>query len=606
MIYTDIRYEFELTANRWTDMSEYVIGVDRGKVGFSGWGPQDRVASTGVFSFSLLNENHRFTPGHIDCTEGFQEGMKFRLVLEYSGGTVETVGTRFYGTVKGIDFDVYNSFMVTNVVVLDYMDQLARHELELPTFAQDKRIDEVVPLIIANMPIAPLNTDYGTGQDTFASVFDTVKAKTYALSELSKVTLSELGHTYLRHGVDGALGEDKQYLISDGSVINLLGSYRYDAANAVAMTPSYYTNTANASYIAVDTSGVWGIYSAGLGLAFYADGVYATPDLVTTWIDNLGGETPPTAVTLAYSYDETLVVEGRYSRKDQALATVDGDDAIFNVGIDAVQLSHGKYYYNTIKTVTYPREVDATATSVLFTLNRYVAIDAGATVTVTGRFVDPDQEAISVSGIDMVTPVATTDYLFNTASDGSGSDITADLSVTATYGTNGVEYEFTNNNAGIGYVTFLQARGKGVYTYRPVEYEKNNSSEVTSFGKSNLSLNLYYQDNPLIGEDFAQNLVDLYSTRHTVVEAIALDTTSEFNLQAFMKLQVGDKIKIVVPEAAVDGNYFIYAIDYQIDPSGFVSFAYRVASDSLMTAEGYWELNSATLSQLGETTVLGF
>jgi hypothetical protein len=583
-------------------MSEYVIGVDRGKVGFSGWGPQDRVASTGVFSFSLLNENHRFTPGHIDCTSGFQEGVKFRLVLEYSGGTVETVGTVFYGTVKGIDFEVYNSFMVTNVTALDYMDQLARHELELPTFAQDKRIDEVVPLIIANMPIAPLNTDYGTGQDTFASVFDTVKAKTYALSELSKVTLSELGYTYVKHGIDGGLGVDRQYVVADGGSIYTIGGYKLEDLNNGR---PIFRNTSNQSYITVN-AGIWGIVDYMTGGAYVADDVYATPDLVTTWVVDGADAPAPTAVTVLNEYDEALVVEGRYSRKDQALATVDGDDAIFNVGIDAVQLSHGKYYYNTIKTVTYPREVDATATSVLFTLNRYVAIDAGATVTVTGRFVDPDQEAISVSGIDMVTPVATTDYLFNSASDGSGSDITADLDVTATYGTNGVEYELTNNNAGVGYVTFLQARGKGVYTYRPVEHEKNNSSEVTSFGKSNLSLNLYYQDNPLVGEDFAQNLIDLYSTRHTVVEAIALDTTNEFNLQAFMKLRVGDKIKIVVPEAAVDGNYFIYAIDYQIDPSGFVSFAYRVASDSLMTAEGYWELNSATLSQLGETTVLGF
>ena len=504
MRYSSIRYEFEFETDVWTDVSAYVQGVDTGRMGFSGWGPLDRVASTGVFKFSLLNENHRFTPGHVNCTAGFQQGVNFRLVLAVGAGEYRT---RFYGTVTGITLDVYNNFLITNVTVSDFIDQMARHELDLPTYVQDKRIDEVAPLIIANMPIAPLNTDYNTGQDTFTNVFDTVKSRTTALSEFSKVALSELGLVYLKHG--------------DGD-------------------------------------------------------------------------------------DECLVVDGRYTRKDASLATVSGDDAVFETDLVNVRLTHSDYYYNYIKTITYPREVDSTATTVLFTLNQSVAITSGATVYITGRFIDPNQEAVSVTGVDMVTPVATTDYLFNTASDGGGSNITADLDVTATYGTNGVEYELTNNNASTGYVTFLQARGKGVYTYRPVEYVQRNDTDITAYGKSILNLSMPYQDNPLVGEDFAGRLLDLYSTRRTVVESISLETSSTFLLKAFLELQVGDKIQIIVDEADIDSMYFIHGINFTIDPSGFVQFTYSVIEAALMPAADYWELDSATLSQLGETTVLGF
>lgn len=87
--------------------------------------------------------------------------------------------------------------MFTDVTVVDYIDKLATHELQLPAFAQNKKMEEVVALIIANMPVAPNATDYGTGQDTFATVFDTTRSTTRALTEVAKVTQSELGMTWV-------------------------------------------------------------------------------------------------------------------------------------------------------------------------------------------------------------------------------------------------------------------------------------------------------------------------------------------------------------------------------------------------------------------------
>jgi hypothetical protein len=260
-----------------------------------------------------------------------------------------------------------------------------------------------------------------------------------------------------------------------------------------------------------------------------------------------------------------------------------------------------------VKTIVYPREVDAAATSILFDLDRYIQIGAGATKTITGRYRDPNQEAVSVSGKDMVTPVATTDYLMNTASDGSGSDITADLDVTASYGANGVEYELTNNNASTGYITKLQARGKGVYVYRPVEYSAEYSTGISADGRRTLNIAMPYQDNPLAGESFAEVLLDIYATKRLVLTAVEyIPNKSADLMSAFMFLNVGDRIPIEISEKGISSEFVIQSINFTLSPGGFYWCRYGLIPESILPASDFWRLGEAGYSELGETTKLGF
>jgi hypothetical protein len=48
------------------------------------------------------------------------------------------------------------------------------------------------------MPKKPVLTNYGTGQDTYLTIFDTVNSKTRAVTEFNKVALSELGYIYIK------------------------------------------------------------------------------------------------------------------------------------------------------------------------------------------------------------------------------------------------------------------------------------------------------------------------------------------------------------------------------------------------------------------------
>ena len=67
-----------------------------------------------------------------------------------------------------------------------------------------------------------------------------------------------------------------------------------------------------------------------------------------------------------------------------------------------------------------------------------------------------------VPASNVQTPAAGTDYSMNTASDGSGTDITADFTVVVQVFGERAKYTVTNNGASLGYVTLLRTRGQAI------------------------------------------------------------------------------------------------------------------------------------------------
>ena len=199
--------EMQFSAGVWTDVTDDVVISDiiRCEYGISNNSPTDRVARTGRMQYSLDNSTNNsaalagyYSPGHTNCRSGFETGIPVRIRFTYDYITI----TKFYGKIAkdGITptTGIYGE-RKTKIVVLDWMNQAATHEIFLPEYTTNKRIDEIVPLIVAGMPLAPLATNYMAGNDTFVSVFDTVREKTSVMSEFNKLALSEYGYIYIRH-----------------------------------------------------------------------------------------------------------------------------------------------------------------------------------------------------------------------------------------------------------------------------------------------------------------------------------------------------------------------------------------------------------------------
>jgi hypothetical protein len=188
------RIEANLSAG-WTDISADCIGGIDAQWGISGTTPNDRLADTGTMTFTLLNNSGAYTPGSTTATAGWHKGTEIKLFMVYDGETY----IKFRGVVDSIDLQVDTVYVMKAVVtVVDWMNYAAEHPIITPSIRTTKTADEALGLIIDTMPKKPVDTLFDTGVSTFPSVFDIARGNSTAMTEMAKITDSELGYIYLR------------------------------------------------------------------------------------------------------------------------------------------------------------------------------------------------------------------------------------------------------------------------------------------------------------------------------------------------------------------------------------------------------------------------
>lgn len=258
--------------------------------------------------------------------------------------------------------------------------------------------------------------------------------------------------------------------------------------------------------------------------------------------------------------------------------------------------------YRRVQVVVHPTRVDAAATTVLFSLQTTsTEVRPGETLdTIFGPYRDPDTND-ACGGTAMVTPVATTDYTMNSAQDGSGTDLTANFSVTASYTGQGVRYTIVNNGATAGFITKLQARGKGVYRTTAL-IERTVSG---SYGDRVLTLDLPYQSNVNTGTDIANYLATLLSSPSARVQSVKfLANRSDAFMTAALEREPGDRIAITETVTGLDGALFtINSVRLELLPGGILWCTWGL--EPALVSQN-WLLGTAGASELGSTTVLGF
>ncbi len=158
---------------------------------------------------------------------------------------------------------------------------------------------------------------------------------------------------------------------------------------------------------------------------------------------------------------------------------------------------------NTVKIYAHPRVLRATAA--LWTLQDKPLIAAGGSITVWASYAYNNNP---VPSINVVSPVATTDYTMNTADDGSGTNLTSSFSVTFyDFGKTG-KIVITNNHATLaGYITLMKVRGDAIDAPDASLLIEEDSTSQGTYGKALLTLdNDWFQDTSL-ANDFAQWLI---------------------------------------------------------------------------------------------------
>ena len=315
------------------------------------------------------------------------------------------------------------------------------------------------------------------------------------------------------------------------------------------------------------------------------------------------------------SKDGRAIFESRHKRPNtQTLSAELTDDDIDEVspgrGIEAV--------VNQADTVAHPRRIDAAATSVLFALGSVPQVKNQVTSTFQGLYRDPDARATRVGGLNMVQPVASTDYLFNSAADGSGIDLTSQLTVSAVYAGNSAVITVTNNGPFDGYLTQLQCRGRGVYSYETIVVSAASQASKDRYGEATLTLDMPYQADFNVAKDASEFIVNQAKDVLTQVDSCSFWANREERLMLYMlQREVSDKVRVeetvighepFLPvgetEQEVDATgFFVNSIDLTIYERGIVRCTWGLTPADPYS---YWILERDGFTELGITTRLGY
>jgi len=308
--------------------------------------------------------------------------------------------------------------------------------------------------------------------------------------------------------------------------------------------------------------------------------------------------------TVTQHGDGDVVYQSRESRTFTASVDAFDDDDLD--GLDAT--SAREQLWNAVR-VEIPQFEVGGSPEVLASADATdtTGIPAGESIEVWLDYRDPNNTATgstAIGGTDMITPpVATTDYLFNSASDGSGSNYTGSMTVTAEYFSGTVKYTITNGAAGTAYRTKLQARGTAI---RRLAAYAVTSESTQDYGRRELRVAPRYQDDATVAGFIAEYVRSQYETVGNRPSSLTFNPRRSERLMRHMcEREPGDRITLTETVTGVDADAIIRSVAITVGAGPVFSCEWGLSPQASLMFITPWELGDATLTELGETTVLG-
>jgi len=252
----------------------------------------------------------------------------------------------------------------------------------------------------------------------------------------------------------------------------------------------------------------------------------------------------------------------------------------------SVDVKYGKQVVNFFTLTANPRRLDTSA-QVLFRLDAPILISPGRTITIRGSYADP-AGGLPINAQNWITPVITTDYLMNTAEDGSSTNISSDLVLVATpFGTEGFTHQLKNNSNYAGYLTKYNVRAYGIYNYNPIEHVAKDDSSIAQRGYQTETLDQKYQTSLVQGELYVERVVERDRNPRTVLNSVTfLANQSPALMMAFLNFGPGSLIRIAHDRRDIDGWFYIQGVkEFKISDGGLIMYTW-ILKEALSLAMG--------------------
>jgi hypothetical protein len=227
-----------------------------------------------------------------------------------------------------------------------------------------------------------------------------------------------------------------------------------------------------------------------------------------------------------------------------------------------------------------------TSLKVLYKLGTPLPVPSGQTATFSAHYTDPSGLS-QVSGTNMQTPVATTDYLANTEADGSGTNETANIVVTATYYGDTVYYSILNNAGSGVWITFLQARGYGIYYGNSIESTVDDTTSQTDHGYFPFQFDMKYQKDAAIADTYGRAVIEEYKfPKSRITKMNYLANLNKNHLVSFLMLTIGSLILGTEDRSAISNHYYITDRAFTIKQGGIIHVEYGLKQNDSYLSGG--------------------
>lgn len=307
--------------------------------------------------------------------------------------------------------------------------------------------------------------------------------------------------------------------------------------------------------------------------------------------DDLGGETSMRAVVqrilqsglskLALKRNatdgETLCLRNRQaSLLASSLDTFDVDDFLVEGGDPIEVPSSRERVFNDPAGAVFPRRVESGGTTIIYSADTPQSVPAGETRKVFVDWRDPDQEAAAIGAKNVQTMAANTDWTANDAEDGSGTDLTANFTVTVTeWGSRALITMVSASGSdgwvrGPGGAAGMQVRGDAIRRYSPIEVRADLTDEaiaesIDRFGRRPIQIDMPYQTDPEVGRSIVSRIANQWSGTGNVPTRVQIILADEDLLRRVLARDVFDHVTVSETQTGVaSAKVAINGIEWEI------------------------------------------
>jgi hypothetical protein len=233
---------------------------------------------------------------------------------------------------------------------------------------------------------------------------------------------------------------------------------------------------------------------------------------------------------------------------------------------------------NVVRSTLTQRHPDSSTSDVLYS-EANIEIASGTTVTIEGRYQDPNQSRSRIGAANHQALVAGTDYIFTADPDGAGTVLTGNLpDPIVSYGGSGFTATFTNPTGDPAGYLFLQVRGRVVRIDTPLTIEDRNADSIRARGLRPYDIHYQYLGSTDVARELAQLPLGFFTSPRVIPSSITFRPPFGSALEALvLPRSVGDMVAVGEVVSGLDPDvqwFFIHREQWILRSPGYIDVTF--------------------------------